>query len=81
MVDGKDDVSTALIHHRYEPPAGFAAVQPPVHKASTVIFANTQALLARQWKDKTGYTYGLHGTPTTFTLEERIATQIGRAHV
>lgn len=68
---------TALIHHSYTPPDGFAAVQPPVHKASTVIFANTQALHARQWKDKTGYTYGLHGTPTTFTLEERIATLEG----
>jgi cystathionine beta-lyase len=81
MVDGKDDgvvnVATALIHHGYMPPSGFAAVQPPVHKASTVIFANTQALHARQWKDKTGYTYGLHGTPTTFTLEERIATLEG----
>ena len=26
---------------------------------------------------KTGYTYGLHGTPTTFILEERIATLEG----
>ena len=32
------------------------------------------ALRNQQWKDKSGYTYGLHGTPTTFTLEERIAT-------
>lgn len=75
--DGQRAVETALIHHGYVPPTGFAAVQPPVHKASTVIFPNTQALLARQWKDKTGYTYGLHGTPTTFTLEERIATLEG----
>lgn len=75
--DGSAVGPTALIHHGYTPPDGFAAVQPPVHKASTVIFSNTQALLARQWKDKTGYTYGLHGTPTTFTLEERIATLEG----
>jgi cystathionine beta-lyase len=32
---------------------------------------------ARNWREKTGYTYGLHGTPTTFTLEERIATLEG----
>ena len=75
--DGSAISPTALIHHGYTPPDGFVAVQPPVHKASTVIFPNTQALLARQWKDKTGYTYGLHGTPTTFTLEERIATLEG----
>jgi cystathionine beta-lyase len=32
---------------------------------------------ARNWKSKAGYTYGLHGTPTTFVLEERIATLEG----
>ena len=32
------------------------------------------------WRDKSGYTYGLHGTPTTFILEERIATLEGGAH-
>jgi cystathionine beta-lyase len=29
---------------------------------------------ARDWRSKAGYTYGLHGTPTTFMLEERIAS-------
>jgi cystathionine beta-lyase len=52
-------------------------VQPAVHKASTVIFENVAALRARDWKQKSGYTYGLHGTPTSFTLEERIATLEG----
>lgn len=77
MSTKKPDLATALIHHAYEPPAGFAAPQPAVHKASTVIFPNTAALRARNWKSKAGYTYGLHGTPTTFTLEERIATLEG----
>src|SRR5437667_2651256 len=73
-------LSTSLIHHPYDPPAGFAAPQPGVHKASTVIFANTAAMRDRAWRDKSGYTYGLHGTPTTFTLEERIATLEGGTH-
>jgi cystathionine beta-lyase len=68
---------TDLIHHPYEPPAGFHAPQPGVFKASTVIFANVAAMRARDWKHKTGYTYGLHGTPTTFLLEERIAALEG----
>src|SRR3954470_34894 len=68
---------TDLIHHPYQPPAGFAAPQPGVYKASTVIFANVAAMRARDWKHKTGYTYGLHGTPTTFLLEERIAALEG----
>jgi cystathionine beta-lyase len=72
--------ATDLIHHPYEPPGGFEAPQVGVHKASTVIFPNVAALRARQWKEKTGYTYGLHGTPTSFTLEERIATLEGGKH-
>lgn len=68
---------TDLIHHPYQPPAGFSAPQPGVHKASTVIFPSVAAMRARDWKHKSGYTYGLHGTPTTFTLEERIAALEG----
>ena len=68
---------THLIHHPYTPPEGFVAPQQGVYKASTVIFPNAAAMRARQWKDKTGYTYGLHGTPTTFVLEERLATLEG----
>jgi cystathionine beta-lyase len=69
--------STGLIHHPYRPPGGFAAPQAAVHKASTVIFANVAAMRGIEWKDKTGYTYGLHGTPTTYQLEERLATLEG----
>ncbi|KQT11055.1 PLP-dependent transferase [Ramlibacter sp. Leaf400] len=72
--------STDLIHHPYKPPAGFDSPQPGVYKASTIIFPNVAALRARDWKHKTGYTYGLHGTPTTFALEERIATLEGAKH-
>jgi cystathionine beta-lyase len=72
-----DRSTTGLIHHPYTPPEGFVSPQIGVHKASTVIFPNVAALRAREWKHKTGYTYGLHGTPTTFTLEERIATLEG----
>ncbi len=69
--------STDLIHHPYRPPEGFVAPQPAVHKASTVIFPNVAAMRSIEWKDKTGYTYGLHGTPTTYQLEERLATLEG----
>ena len=68
---------THLIHHPYTPPEGFAAPQPGVFKASTVIFRDTAALRSRNWKTKAGYTYGLHGTPTTFLLEERLCALEG----
>jgi len=76
----KPDAASALIHHAYEPPAGFAAPQVGVFKASTVLFENVAAVRARDWRNKAGYTYGLHGTPTSFTLEERIASLEGGRH-
>jgi len=69
--------ATALIHHPYTPPDSFAAPQPGVFKASTVFFRDVASMRARDWKSKAGYTYGLHGTPTTFMLEERLATLEG----
>ena len=71
------DITTALIHHPYKPPAGFAAPQPGVFKASTVMFANVASMRHAEWKDKTAYTYGLHGTPTTYMLEERLCALEG----
>ena len=79
-MQGMSSNPTDLIHHPYVPPAGFAAPQVGVFKASTVIFPNVAALRARDWRYKDGYTYGLHGTPTTFQLEERIATLEGGKH-
>ncbi len=73
-------LATALIHDAYVPPAGFVAPQPGVHKASTVIFPSVSALRSRDWRRRDGYTYGLHGTPTTFLLEERIARLEGGLH-
>ena len=71
------DLSTRQIHHPYRAPEGFVSIPPAVYRASTVIFSNVAALRTRDWTHKTGYTYGLHGTPTTFLLEERIASLEG----
>ncbi len=70
-------LTTHLIHHPYQPPADFVALQPAVHKASTVVFPNVAAMRERRWLDKSSYTYGLHGTPTTYLLEERLSTLEG----
>ncbi|GGX87164.1 cystathionine beta-lyase [Massilia dura] len=69
----KKSPQTSLIHADYQPPAGFGAFPPAIHHASTVLFPNVAALRSGNWKDKSAYTYGLHGTPTTFTLEARLA--------
>jgi cysteine-S-conjugate beta-lyase len=73
----KHSKTTHLIHHPYRAPEGFDSPQMAIHKASTVIFKDVAAMRSRDWKKKDGYTYGLHGTPTTFVLEERIASLEG----
>lgn len=74
------DPITTQVHHPYAPPTGFAAFAPPVHKASTVLFPSLEALRGRASAGHAGYSYGLHGTPTTYTLEQRIASLEGGLH-
>lgn len=65
--------STQIIHDPYEAPAGFKSPQPGVFKASTVYFENAQARRTLIEGQRIGYAYGLDGTPTTYTLEQRVA--------
>jgi cystathionine beta-lyase len=76
----KKSPQTALIHSEYTPPEGFAAYPTAIHHASTVLFKDVAAMRSGQWKEKNSYTYGLHGTPTTFTLEARLAEIEGGQH-
>ncbi|WP_313605877.1 PLP-dependent transferase [Comamonas jiangduensis] len=70
-------ITTDLVHHSYQAPPAFAAIQPAVHKASTVICDSMHDMRTRRWLDKSGFTYGLHGTPTTYQLEERLCSLEG----
>jgi cysteine-S-conjugate beta-lyase len=76
----KKSLQTLLTTTDYKPPSGFAAFPTAIHHASTVLFKDVAALRARNWQDKNAYTYGLHGTPTTFTLEARLAEIEGGTH-
>ena len=70
----KRALSTELIHHPYRAPQGWDAVNVPVAKASTVLFKDTADLHRPHPRDGLSYRYGLHGTPTSYTLAARIAT-------
>ena len=69
----KKNAQTALIHAPRRAPQYISTVQPPLFRASTIIFENTDALFNRHWTDAYDYSYGTHGTPTTFTLADQIA--------
>lgn len=76
-----DAPTTRLIHHPYRPPEDFEGVMPGVFKASTVYFPNVAASRTDGWLDKSSYTYGLQGTPTSFVLEQRLAMLDGARRV
>lgn len=64
---------TNLIHAPRQAPQYIETVQPPLFRASTIIFKSTSHLFDRHWTDAYDYSYGTHGTPTTFTLADNIA--------
>jgi len=76
------DISTSLIHHNYAPPLGYASVPAGVFKGSTVLFPDTATVRSRvkTFGHRDGYSYGLYGTPTTYTLEQRLCTLEGGGH-
>jgi cysteine-S-conjugate beta-lyase len=76
----KRALSTEQIHHRYRAPEGWDAIPVGVYKASTVLFKNTADLHTPRPRDGLSYRYGLHGTPTSYTLAARIASLEGAAH-
>lgn len=63
---------TALLHAPRKAPQLIDTVQPPLYRASTIIFESTEQLLSRHWTDAYDYSYGTHGTPTTYTLTDAI---------
>ena len=73
MSNSNNHLKTQLIHQQLNTPTEFTALSAPVHRASTVVFKNTAAMQARNWQDDYDYSYGLHGTPTTYTLGDKLA--------
>lgn len=69
----KPKLQTSLIHAVRKAPQLISTIQPPIYRASTIFFKNTKALFDRHWTDDYDYSYGTHGTPTTFTLGDNIA--------
>ncbi len=69
----KKNPQTELLHAPRQAPQYIETVQPPLFRASTIIFNTTSDLFNRHWTDRYDYSYGTHGTPTTFTLADNIA--------
>lgn len=72
---GKLGVNTQLAHAGNNPGDYFGFVNPPVVRASTVLFPDAATMAARSQK----YTYGTRGTPTTDALAQAMDTLEGSA--
>lgn len=69
-------IDTLLTHAGRSPEKNFGVVNPPVYHASTILFPSVAAIENRP-KDFSSVSYGRHGTPTTFALEEAVAAAEG----
>jgi cystathionine beta-lyase len=64
---------TRIIHADADLAPGFASFTTPVMRASTVVFPDLAAVRAADWRDDSQWRYGLHATPTSAELAQRIA--------
>ncbi|HEX2581520.1 MAG TPA: cystathionine beta-lyase [Dongiaceae bacterium] len=71
---------TAAIHGGCDPAANFGIPNPPVYRASTILFPSLAALEASDADRFAGVHYGLYGTPTTFAFEKAVAELEGADH-
>src|SRR5260221_1379238 len=72
-------IDTLLTHAGRDPANHFGTVNPPVYHASTILYPTVRSIEERQ-KPRFApgiSTYGRHGTPTTFALEEAVAAVEG----
>jgi cystathionine beta-lyase len=72
---------TRVVHAGRDPQSNFGVVNPPIYRASTILFptvAEFDARHARRYTNRTSY--GMSGTPTTFALAEAVAELSGARH-
>ncbi len=64
---------TLTTHGGRDPQRYAGLVNTPVFRGSTVLFPNVETYEARDPDNYKSMRYGIHGTPTTFALEEAVA--------
>jgi len=68
---------TRCVHHPAVSEEGYASLAVPTHRASTIVYPDAESFAKRSQRGFDGYTYGLHGTPTTRTLEAQLTALHG----
>jgi cystathionine beta-lyase len=68
---------TRLVHAGRDPEKNFGIVNPPVYRASTILYPTVAEFEHRLNRKYTGFYYGINGTPTTFALTDALAELSG----
>ena len=76
----KKTIWTQVVQPEKNTSENFHSLASSVERASTVVFPNVKSLRNRDWQDKSQYSYGLLGTPTTRRLERKLALIEGGEH-
>ncbi|WP_315720293.1 MULTISPECIES: trans-sulfuration enzyme family protein [unclassified Bradyrhizobium] len=70
---------TRCVQHPAVSQDGFKSLAVPTYRASTIVYDDPRDFARRAERGLDGYTYGLHGTPTTRTLEAQLTALHGGA--
>jgi cystathionine beta-lyase len=73
-------LQTRIVHPDDQIPLGFEAFPVPVARASTVVFPDLQEMRAYDVHNHGQWRYGLHHTPTSMALMQRLAHIEGGTH-
>jgi cysteine-S-conjugate beta-lyase len=68
---------TRLVHAGRDPEKNFGIVNPPVYRASTILYPTVAEFEHRLERKYTSFYYGIHGTPTTLALTDALAELSG----
>lgn len=74
------DLQTRIVQPKDRITPGFESFSVPVARASTVVFPDLATMRSLVWSDDSKWRYGLHGTPTTIALAQRLAAIEGGEH-
>ena len=64
---------TRLVHAGRDPEKNFGIVNPPVYRASTILYPTVAEFENRLERKYTSFYYGINGTPTTLALTDSLA--------
>jgi cystathionine beta-lyase len=76
----KRGLQTRIVHAEDAITPGFVSFVAPVARASTVVFPDLATMRALDWRNDAQWRYGLHATPTSLALAQRLAALEGGLH-